>query len=361
MTSSAGTSVLVVGGAGYIGSHTCKALAHNGFNPITYDNLSHGHRWAVRWGPMVHGELADETLLEETLRRFDVQAVVHFAAYAYVGESMTDPGKYFENNVSNTLKLLRVMHSQGVDRIVFSSSCATYGIPDSLPISESHAQAPVNPYGESKLFVEKVLDWYDVAHNLRSVALRYFNAAGADPHGLIGEHHDPETHLIPLAIQAALGQCPHLDIYGTDHQTEDGTAVRDFVHVTDLASAHVSALEYLIAGGATDSMNLGTGRGHSVSEVVSMIEKISGYTVPVREAPRRPGDPPQLIADPRKAKSVLDWTPKLSSLETIIRTAWQWHASVEARMEEQDLTGQIRGFAERRAPLETKPHLGDIN
>ena len=361
MTSSAGTSVLVVGGAGYIGSHTCKALAHNGFNPITYDNLSHGHQWAVRWGPLVHGELADETLLEQTLRRFDVQAVVHFAAYAYVGESMTDPGKYFENNVSNTLKLLRAMHSQGVDRIVFSSSCATYGIPDSLPISESHAQAPVNPYGESKLFVEKVLDWYDVAHNLRSVASRYFNAASADPHGLIGEHHDPETHLIPLAIQAALGQCPHLDIYGTDHPTEDGTAVRDFVHVTDLASAHVSALEYLIAGGATDSMNLGTGRGHSVSEVVSMIERISGYTVPVREAPRRPGDPPQLIADPRKAKSVLDWTPKLSSLETIIRTAWQWHASVEARMEEQDLTGQFRGFTERRAPLETKPHLGDIN
>lgn len=361
MAMPAKTAVLVVGGAGYIGSHTCKALAQNGFNPITYDNLSFGHRWAVRWGPLVHGELADEMLLEETLRRFDVQAVVHFAAYAYVGESMTDPGKYFENNVSNTLKLLRAMHNQGVDKIVFSSSCATYGIPDSLPISESQAQAPVNPYGESKLFVEKVLGWYDVAHNLRSVALRYFNAAGADPDGLIGEHHDPETHLIPLAIRAALGQYPRLDVFGTDHPTADGTAVRDFVHVTDLGSAHVSALEYLIAGGATESMNLGTGRGHSVSEVVSMIERISGHTVPVREAPRRPGDPPELIADPRKARSLLDWTPELSSLETIVRTAWQWHAWAQARMEDQDWRGQLREVAERRSPLETEAYLGDIN
>jgi UDP-arabinose 4-epimerase len=323
------TTILVTGGAGYIGSHTCKALAAKGFVPVTYDNLSCGHRWAVRWGPFIQGDLADVVLLETVLREYNIKAVIHFAAFAYVGESMRDPGKYFQNNIVNSLNLLQAMQKAGIDRLVFSSSCATYGIPDELPINESHRQAPVNPYGESKLFVERALHWYDQAHELRSMALRYFNAAGADPEGEIGEEHDPETHLVPLVIQAALGRRSSIEIFGVDYPTKDGTAVRDYVHVTDLANAHVAALGYLISGGSSDVINLGTGHGYSVKEVISAVEDIAGRRVPAISANRRLGDPPELIADAAKARSIIQWIPQYSALETIVETAWRWTESAK--------------------------------
>jgi len=319
-------TVLVTGGAGYIGSHTCKALSLAGYSPVTYDSLVHGHRWAVQWGPFVRGDIADGELLEHTLRRYSVGAVVHFAGYACVGESMTDPGKYFRNNTANTLTLLEAMESVGTDSIVFSSSCATYGMPREIPIREETPQQPINPYGESKLAVERMLQWWGVAHPLRWSVLRYFNAAGADPDGEIGEDHEPETHLIPLAIEAALGMRGPLEIFGCDYETPDGTPVRDFVHVTDLASAHVAALQYLKAGGDSVALNLGTGRGYSVREVLSAVEDVTGRTVPVRNAPRRRGDPPQLVASAQRARQLLGWEPCHSDLRTIVETAWQWHA-----------------------------------
>lgn len=254
-------SVLVTGGAGYIGSHACKALARAGFRPIAYDNLSYGHTGAVKWGPLVDGDIADGPRLRAVLSAERVVAVMHFAAFAYVGESMSDPAKYFRNNTTGTLALLDAMRDVGVDRMVFSSTCATYGIPGEVPISESAPQRPVNPYGESKLMIERVLDWYDQAYETKSVCLRYFNAAGADLDGEIGEDHEPETHLIPLAIKAALGQGPALSIFGTDYPTPDGTAIRDFIHVEDLAEAHVQALRHLLHGGQSLKLNLGTGRG----------------------------------------------------------------------------------------------------
>jgi UDP-arabinose 4-epimerase len=342
MGAKADTAVLVTGGAGYIGSHTCKALAMQGFLPVTYDNLSFGHRWAVKWGPLIHGDLADQDLLESVLRKYKIKAVIHFAACAYVGESMQDPGKYFENNVTNTLGLLRVMRRLSIDKLVFSSSCATYGIPEQIPISESHPQVPVNPYGESKLFIERALYWYDKAHQFRSTALRYFNAAGADLQNEIGEDHDPETHLIPLVIQAALGQRPKVDIFGADYQTKDGTAVRDYIHVSDLSAAHVAALNHLIAGGPSSAINLGTGRGYSVREVISAVEEIGGCRVPVLEVPRRPGDPPALIADARLAKSLLQWAPEHSTLDVLVRTAWRWHESALLKIPEEAPTTAVR-------------------
>jgi UDP-glucose-4-epimerase GalE len=319
------TRVLVTGGAGYIGSHTCKALARAGFVPVTLDNLVYGHRWAVRWGPFVEGDLADQALLRRVITEHRIAAVIHFAAFAYVGESMTAPGKYFENNIANTLGLLETMRSLDVRTIVFSSTCATYGVPQHLPIDESHPQHPVNPYGESKLFVERALHWYGVAHGIRSAALRYFNAAGADPEAEVGEEHDPETHLIPLVIAAAMGQRPAVEIFGTDYATPDGTAVRDYIHVTDLAEAHVLALQKLLANGGDMRLNLGTGRGHSVHEVIEAVERQAGQPIPTRYGPRRPGDPPELVADPALARQVLDWRPRHSSLEDIVATAWAWH------------------------------------
>jgi UDP-glucose-4-epimerase GalE len=319
-------AVLVTGGAGYIGSHTCKALARAGLQPVALDNLVYGHKTAARWGPLVEGDIRDRALVERTIREHRTEAVVHFAGYAYVGESMHDPGKYFGNNVAGSLSLLEAAQACGVGQFVFSSTCSTYGIPQSVPIREDHRQHPVNPYGESKLFVERALHWYGVAHGLRSVALRYFNAAGADPEGEIGEDHDPETHLIPLAIGAALGTRPPLEIYGTDYPTPDGSAVRDYVHVTDLADAHVSALNYLQAGGESSAFNLGTGRGHSVREVIAAVERVAGRAVPRREAPRRQGDPASLVAAPGRARELLSWTPQHSDLDTIIATAWRWHA-----------------------------------
>ena len=320
-------NVLVTGGAGYIGSHTCKALAAAGYLPVALDSLVHGHRWAVRWGPFEHADLADRDGVERVLRERRIGAVVHFAAYAYVGESMTDPGKYFRNNVANTLNLLEAMRVAGVEQIVFSSTCATYGVPDAVPIAEDHPQRPVNPYGESKLFIERALYWHGVAHGLRWMALRYFNAAGADPDGEIGEDHDPETHLIPLAIETALGRRHELQVMGTDYPTPDGTAIRDFVHVTDLADAHVRALRHLEREGASGALNLGTGSGHSVREVIAMVERVSGRAVNARNAPRRAGDPPALVAAPGRARELLGWEPQWSSLESIVQTAYRWHGA----------------------------------
>ena len=324
--------ILVTGGAGFIGSHTAKALARRGFVPVVYDNLSTGHRWAVRWGPFVHGDLADGVLLRETMRRERIEAVIHFAAFAYVGESVQHPRAYFQNNVVNTLGLLDAMLDCGVEHCVFSSTCATYGVPTSLPIDEAHAQAPVNPYGESKLFDERALHAYDAAYGLRSVSLRYFNAAGADPDGELGEAHDPETHLIPLVIEAARGRRPSTDIYGTDYPTPDGTAVRDFIHVADLADAHVRALDYLRQDGATTALNLGTGHGHSVREIIAAVRAFSGRTINVRELPRRTGDPPALVANAQRAHEVLGWQPRYRSLAEIIESAWRWHTCDSAKI-----------------------------
>jgi UDP-arabinose 4-epimerase len=318
-------AVLVTGGAGYIGSHACKALARAGYAPVVLDNLVYGHREAVRWGPLVEGDLGDRHLVAATLKRFDIAAVMHFAAFAYVGESMTKPELYFANNVVNSLGLIEAMREAGVRRIVFSSTCATYGVPDRVPIGEDMPQRPVNPYGESKLMVERMLHWAGVAHGLQHLSLRYFNAAGADPEGEIGEHHEPETHLIPLVLDAATRRRAQIDVYGTDYPTPDGSAIRDYIHVTDLAEAHVLALGRLERGGTDTALNLATGTGHSVREVIAAAERVTGKRIPVREAPRRPGDPPALVADAARARAVLHWTPSHSALETILATAWAWH------------------------------------
>jgi UDP-glucose-4-epimerase GalE len=318
-------AVLVTGGAGYIGSHACKGLARAGYVPVALDNLVYGHRDAVRWGPMVEGDLADRALLADTLARFEIIAVMHFAAFAYVGESMAKPEIYFANNVVNSLGLLEAMRLAGVKHIVFSSTCATYGIPEAIPIREDTPQRPVNPYGESKLMVERMLHWHGAAHGMRYVALRYFNAAGADPEGETGERHEPETHLIPLILDAAIGRRAQIDIYGTDYPTSDGSAVRDYIHVTDLAEAHVLALRHLQQGGASAALNLASGQGHSVREVIAAAERVTGHPIPRRETQRRPGDPPALIADASRARAVLGWTPALSDLDTILATAWAWH------------------------------------
>jgi UDP-glucose-4-epimerase GalE len=290
------------------------------------DNLSTGHRWAVRWGPLIEGNLVDKALVSDALRRHKIKAVMHFAASAYVGESVQDPAKYFHNNVMNSLRLLEAMRDTGVNTIIFSSSCTTFGVPTLLPIPNDHPQLPINPYGESKLFIERVLHWYGKAYGLRWMALRYFNAAGADPEGELGESHDPETHLIPSVIAAALGQRPFVDLYGTDYETSDGTAVRDFIHVADLAEVHLAALRYLVAGGPAGAMNIGVGRGYSVWDVIRGVESVSGHSVPVRQMPRRAGDPAILIADARVARQQLAWEPRYPSLSDIIQTAWQWHA-----------------------------------
>ena len=318
-------AVLVTGGAGYIGSHTCKVLAQHGFTPVTLDNLVYGHRDAVQWGPFVEGDIADSQLVADTLREHKIDAIVHFAAFAYVGESMRQPEKYFNNNVVKSMQLLQAALSAGVRRIVFSSTCAIYGVPDAIPIRETQVKSPVNPYGESKLFVERALRWLGSAHDLRSVALRYFNAAGADADGQIGERHDPETHLLPLVMQAALGERAHVDVYGTDYPTPDGTAIRDYIHVTDLAEAHVRALEYLVDGGESVALNLGTGKGSSVRDVIAAVEHCADRPVPLRETERRAGDPPILVADPSLAENVLGWTPGCSRLHQIVESAWRWH------------------------------------
>ena len=319
------SNILVTGGAGYIGSHTCKVLAEAGYIPIAYDNMSTGNRWSVKWGPLIEADLADGVLLREVIRKYSVSAVVHFAANAYVGESVVNPRKYFENNVSNTLHLLGAMLDTGINHIVFSSTCATYGIPDRIPISERETQQPINPYGESKLFIERVLRCYSNAYDLNWIALRYFNAAGADLDGEIGEHHDPETHLIPLVIQSAMGVRPELEIYGMNHPTHDGTPIRDYIHVMDLADAHLLALEYLKQGGESRALNLGTGNGHSVMEVISAVKRISGLLPPTRPVEKRPGDPPVLVADVSKAHQTIGWIPNHKEIHSIVESAWKWH------------------------------------
>jgi UDP-glucose-4-epimerase GalE len=317
--------ILVTGGAGYIGSHTAKVLAAAGHHPVVFDDMSQGHDWAVKWGPLEAGSLSDSARLAEVFKSQKVEAVVHFAANALVGESMANPTKYFRNNTVGTLNLLDAMREAGVGTIVFSSTCATYGDPTRVPIDESHPQVPVNPYGESKLMVEKMLRWYGEAYGLRWIALRYFNAAGADPDGEIGEDHDPESHLIPLVIGAAQGTRPPVKIFGTDYATPDGTAIRDYVHVMDLADAHLRALDCLQAGTSSQAINLGTGHGHSVREVVDTVARVGGKDVPIVESPRRAGDPPQLVAAPARAHEILGWTCRYADLETIVRHAWRWH------------------------------------
>jgi len=325
-------NVLVTGGAGYIGSHACKALALAGYRPVVFDNLSRGHAWAVQWGSFVRGDLADRAAIRDAIKQHNIEAVIHFAAYAYVGESMLDPKTYFSNNVTNTLNLMDVMHECGVKHIVFSSTCATYGVTDGEPISECHPQAPVNPYGESKLFLERALKWYGESYGLNWVALRYFNAAGADPECEIGEAHEPETHLIPLVIQAALRQRTNVHIFGTDYPTADGTAIRDYVHVSDLADAHVRALQYSLDGGNSQAFNLGTGTGHSVSQIIRTVEKVAGRAVPAIVAPRRAGDPPILVANPSLGNRVLGWNAIRSDLDTLVTTAFRWHTLSHDRL-----------------------------
>lgn len=318
-------SVVLIGGAGYIGAHAAKYLSGKGYRPVVVDNLSMGHRESVKWGPLEVGSLGDSQFLGRVLEKYRPAAVMHFAAFAYVGESVTDPAKYYRNNVADTLALLDAMRAAGVLRFVFSSTCATYGIPDRIPITEEQAQNPVNPYGRTKLMVEQILADYDRAYALKSACLRYFNAAGADPDSEIGENHDPETHLIPLALDAAMGRRKSLSVFGTDYPTPDGTCVRDYIHVTDLAQAHVQALEHLLSGGDSLRLNLGNGNGYSVREVVKMVEEVTGMPVAVEYSPRRAGDPPALVGSADRAKEILGWQPQLASLRQIVETAWAWH------------------------------------
>ncbi len=316
--------ILVTGGAGYIGSHTCKVLHENGYLPVVYDNLVYGHEWAVKWGPFEHGDTNDRQRLDEVIQKHKPSAVMHFAAYAYVGESVENPGKYYQNNVSGTVTLLEAMRDNGIGKFVFSSTCATYGEPQTIPISESHPQLPINPYGASKLMIERILQDFDVAHQLRSISLRYFNAAGADPDAEIGEDHHPETHLIPLVLDVAAGTREHITVYGDDYDTPDGTCVRDYIHVTDLASAHLLALNALEEGAMTTAYNLGNGKGFSVKEVINVAQSIAGHDISVEIGPRRAGDPPSLVGNAELIQNELDWSPGFTSLNSILKTAWAW-------------------------------------
>jgi UDP-glucose-4-epimerase GalE len=321
-------SVLVVGGAGYVGAHTCKALNSAGFRPITFDNLCTGHKSFVQWGPFIQGDIRSSSTVARAIQAYSVKAVLHFAASAYVGESVHNPQKYYENNVVGSLALLRGMLRARCSSIVFSSTCAVYGQPDTVPIVEGTDLAPVNPYGASKLMVERILSDYSTAYGLDSTILRYFNACGADPQGDIGELRDPETHLIPRAMMALQGYIDDFQIFGSNYPTPDGTAIRDYIHVSDLAEAHVAAVRGLIDGQAGGTFNLGTGKGHSVKEVVNAIEAETGRALPPVTGPQRAGDPAKLVADPSKARAALGFSPKRSDLATIIKTAWAWHCRV---------------------------------
>lgn len=314
----ASTAVLVTGGAGFIGSHACKALHRAGYLPVTLDNLSTGHADAVRWGPLVQADVRDREAVAQSIKAHGVQAVIHFAASAYVGDSVKDPASYYDNNVGGMMGLLAGCRAANVARIVFSSSCATYGVPDAVPIGESAPQRPINPYGRTKLMCEDILRDHASAYGMQSVCLRYFNAAGADPDLELSERHDPETHLIPLTLCAASDPQRPLMIMGTDYDTPDGTCVRDYIHVTDLARAHVLALGYLLSGGDSVALNLGTGQGLSVRAIVAAVERVTSRPPAVREGARRPGDPPVLVADPSSARALLGFRPELSDIETII-------------------------------------------
>ncbi|HTK29239.1 MAG TPA: UDP-glucose 4-epimerase GalE [Vicinamibacterales bacterium] len=316
--------MLVTGGAGYIGSHAAKALHQAGYRPIVFDNFAAGHREAVRYGPLVEGDVGDVAAVRAAIRRYETGAVMHFAAFLDVGESVREPARYYRNNVVGALAVLEAMAAESVPRFVFSSTCATYGEPVETPIVESHPQRPINSYGEGKLAVERALPHFERAYGIHSVALRYFNAAGADPDGDLGEDHSPEIHLIPRTIDAATGG-GGLQVFGDDYPTPDGTCLRDYVHVTDLADAHVLALQALVDTGLSSAYNLGTGRPHSVREVISAVESVSGRTVPWSIAPRRPGDPAVLYASADKAHHDLHWKPRFADLRAIVDTAWRWH------------------------------------
>ncbi|TCU16400.1 UDP-glucose 4-epimerase GalE [Rhizobium sullae] len=321
----AGETVLVVGGAGYIGSHTCLDLANKGYKPVVFDNFSNGHREFVRWGPAEEGDIRDRARLEEVLAKHKPSAILHFAALIEVGESVKDPVSFYENNVIGTLTLLSAAQAAGIKAFVFSSTCATYGLPQSVPLDETHRQVPINPYGRTKYIVEQALADYDQYKGLRSVILRYFNAAGADFEGRIGEWHQPETHAIPLAIDAALGRRQGFKVFGSDYETRDGTCVRDYIHVLDLADAHVRAVEYLLKGGDSVALNLGTGTGTTVKELLGAIEDVSKRPFPVEYIGRREGDSHTLVANNDKARDVLGWAPQYD-LSQIIQSAWNWHS-----------------------------------
>jgi UDP-glucose-4-epimerase GalE len=318
-------SILIAGGAGYIGSHAAKLLHERGYHPVVLDNLVYGHRWAAKWGTFIEADLNDRETVREVLLEHRIRAVMHFAAYTYVGESVRDPAKYYRNNVANTLTLLETMAEVESEHFVFSSTCATYGEPVEIPIPEDHPQNPINPYGRTKLVVEEMLRDFEGAYGIRHANLRYFNAAGADPDGEIGEDHDPETHLIPLVLQVALGRRPHIAIFGTDYPTPDGTCIRDYIHVTDLAEAHILALEHLLEGGDSRSYNLGNGAGYSVRQVIDEARRITGQSIPEIEARRRWGDPAQLVGSSAKIQKELGWKPSYAGLEQILDTAWRWH------------------------------------
>jgi UDP-glucose 4-epimerase len=319
------TNILVAGGAGYIGSHTCLDLFTKGFKPIVYDNLSNGHAEFVKWGPLEKGDIRDRSKIDETLRKYRPSAIVHFAAAIEVGESVRDPGGFYDNNVVGTITLLRAAQAAGIDKFVFSSTCATYGVPSSMPMNEAHPQFPINPYGRSKLIVEQILKDLDLYQGFRSVILRYFNAAGADIEGRIGEWHSPETHAIPIAIEAALGRRPYFQVLGTDYDTRDGSCIRDFVHVLDLADAHTRAVEHLLNNGTSHALNLGTGHGTSVKELLEAVQHASGKNFKAKYGPRREGDSPALVADNSLARRTIGWSPR-HDLKSIIDTAWNWHS-----------------------------------
>jgi len=319
-------NILVTGGAGYIGSHSVRLLCRAGHDVWVYDNLSLGHRASVSPGRLVEGELMDRELLIQTFKKRRIEAVMHFAAYALVGESVADPAKYYQNNIVASLSLLEAMRAADVSKIVFSSTTATYGAPQRIPITEAEPQQPINPYGFAKLVIERALADYAQAYGLAYAALRYFNAAGATPDGDLGEDHDPESHLIPIVLQVALGQREQISIFGDDYPTPDGTCIRDYIHVDDLGAAHLLALERLEQGRGLQ-LNLGTGRGHSVREVIEACRRVTGKPIPERLAPRRPGDPPELVADSQQAQAVLGWQPRYTELDAIVETAWRWHST----------------------------------
>lgn len=322
------TNIFVAGGAGYIGSHTCLELSKRGYTPIVYDNLSNGHAEFARWGPLERGDIRDRSKLDEVFKKYEPAAVMHFAALIEVGESTRNPASFYDNNVSGTVTLLNAAQTAGIDKIVFSSTCATYGAPDSIPMDESHRQIPINPYGRSKLIVEQILSDLDRYQGLRSVVLRYFNAAGADPEGRIGEWHTPETHAVPLAIETALGKRSHFQIFGCDYDTRDGSCLRDFIHVSDLADAHVRAIEHLLNGGKSLALNLGTGHGTTVKELLATVQRVSGRNFKIEYSQRREGDSPALVADNTLAKRAIGWSPRYD-LEAIITTAWNWHSKLK--------------------------------
>lgn len=318
--------ILVVGGAGYVGSHTNKLLNNKGYQTVVFDNLSCGHKEFVKWGEFILGDLSNREQIRDSFKKYQIEAVMHFSAYASVEESITHPSKYYNNNVINTISLLDIMREFGTNFLIFSSSCAIYGEPKEIPIKETHPKNPINPYGKSKFLIEEILKDYDKAYGLKYISLRYFNAAGADPEGEIGERHNPETHLIPRTIFAALGEKENIKIFGTDYPTKDKTCIRDYIHVTDLADAHIKALEYLKKNQKSDIFNLGNGNGYSVREIIETVKKISKRDFKVVESDRREGDPPVLIADSQKAKNELKWSTRYSEIETIVKSAWEWHS-----------------------------------